>query len=117
MVPAQNQALNAFAERRQLGIRAVAGVVAPPPHGLTDATFNAGMASPRTSISKSREAQIDYKQNKAIKTFTDCHGHPLAQRVQRLTGANDDAALPEVHRLLASSAKHHDYGIVTNALT
>ena len=82
VVPAQNQALNAFAERRRLGMRAVAGVVAPPPQGLTDATFNAGMASLRTSISESREAQIDYEQNKAIKTFTDHHGQPLAQRVQ-----------------------------------
>ena len=116
VVPAQQQALNAFTERRRVGMRAVAGVVVPAPQGLTDAAFNAGMASLRTSISESREAQIAYERNKAIKTFTDRHGEPLAQRVQRLTGANDDATLPEVHQLLASSAKHLDYGIITNAL-
>ena len=116
VVPAQNQALNAFAERRRLGIRAVAGVLAPPVMGLTDATFNAGMASLRTSISDSRDAQIAYERNKANKTFTDRHGAPLAQRVHRLTGSVDDDALPEVHRLLARSAKHLDYGVITNAL-
>ena len=84
--------------------------------GLTDATFNAGMASLRTSISDSRDAQIAYERNKANKTFTDRQGAPLAQRVQRLTGAVDDTTLPEVHRLLATSAKHLDYGIITNAL-
>ena len=60
---------------------------------------------------------LQYQRDKDNKSFTDRHGEQLAQRVRNWCGVANDAALPEIHRLLAKSdGKARDCGIIQAAI-
>ena len=82
--------------------------------GLTTASFQQGVQAIQNTLTNTTNNTIDYQRQKDNKTFTAKHGTALAERIQRLTDANDDASLPEVHRLVAASGKHQAHGIIAS---
>ena len=63
------------------------------------------------------QAALQYQRDKDNKSFSDRHGGQLAARLWRWCNVTSDAALPEVHRLLAKSdGKARDYGIIKAAV-
>ena len=85
--------------------------------GLTTAAFTAGLDTLNATLNDNAAAAIQYDRDRNEKTFTDRHGASLAQRMHRLCNAADDAALPEVHKLLAKAPKGRDYAILRNAFS
>jgi len=59
-------------------------------------------------------ARLQFERDRLDKTITEKHGDSLAQRMHNLCNCVDDNGLPEVHRLLAKSNKHRDYGILAS---
>ena len=60
--------------------------------------------------------QLMYFRERDNKTFTQKHGNSLAQGLYNWCGVDTDAALPEIHQLLAKSPKNRDYAIITAQL-
>ena len=84
---------------------------------LSTAAFNTGVNAIVGRLERDNQNTLQYHRDKDNKSFTDRHGEQLAERVRRWCNVTDDAALPEIHRLLAKSdGKARDYGIIQSAL-
>lgn len=84
--------------------------------GLTTAAFTQGITEIRNTLTTTTNNTLDYHRQQNNKTFTAKHGTALAARVYRLTGATDDATLPEIHRLVAAASKAQAHNVVASAV-
>ena len=112
--PAHERALQVRTNMIRNDLLAKLGVGGP---GLTTAAFNTGVNALRNQMDQDAQAALQYQRDKDNKSFTDRHGAQLATRLWRWCNVTSDAALPEVHRLLAKSdGKARDYGIIQAAV-
>ena len=80
--------------------------------GLTTTAFETGIQTIRDALTATSENHLTYERSKAQKSYTDRHGTAMAERLYRLTGVNDDDHLPEIHRVLASTPKNRESGVL-----
>ena len=112
VVPLEVMALAAWTNTVKSRLQSQAGLGGP---GLTNHTFNAGVADLTTAMNDNAAARLQFERDRNEKSFTQRHGDSLAQRMHRLTGAADDAGLPEVHQLLAKAPRRSaDYALLGN---
>ena len=83
---------------------------------MTSAAFNLGIESLKNTLDTNANERLVFERDRNLKTFTERHGDALAELLYRHCGVDTDAALPEVHQLLAKSPKSRDYGILSAAL-
>jgi hypothetical protein len=80
--------------------------------GLSNATFNFGVASIRNQLEANLTSTLEFERAKGVKTFADYHGDALAQQMFLLCHCADDAGLPPVHALLLKTRKAQQYGVL-----
>jgi hypothetical protein len=108
-LPAASQALNACTVRITDQVLARVGVGGPQ---LSNAAFNNGVQRLKTVLNSNAQQQLQFEQDRAQKSFTDCFGEHLATHMYKMTGAADDDHLPEVHKILAKAPKGQYYAIL-----
>jgi len=110
--PVEHAALNAHVLAVKRDLKTRMGLGGP---GLTTAAFNLGMNQVTHAMEQASTEHLQFQRDRMETSFTDRHGDALAQQMQRLCDAADDAHLPEVHRLIAkTSSKSHHYGVLTS---
>ena len=113
-VPGNLMRLNAWVARTRTDALARLGLGGPQ---LTTAAFDAGITHLRNTLDANADTRLQFERDRMNRSFTDKYGPAATQRMYRLTGAADDAGLPESHRLLArSTSKGRDYAILGNLL-
>ena len=111
--PMQRAQLNAWVTRVRANSMNRIGALGP---GLTNGTFNSGMANLTNSMEARTRATIDYHRAAGNKTFADKHGDTLAERIFHPCNAADELALPEVHHTLVNAPKARECAIVSALL-
>ena len=110
VVPLEIMALTAWSNTVKERLQTQAGLGGP---GLTNHTFNVGVNNLTNTMNQNATARLQFERDRNDKSFTQRHGDSLAQRMHRLTGAADDAGLPEAHKLLAKAPrKSADYALL-----
>ena len=112
--PLRVQSLRRHAQQVQQAALSRLGLGGP---GLTTAAFNQGIVTLRDTMDENARQGRELERSKLTKTFTERHGDTLAQRMYNLTGAANDAGLPDIHGVLAkSTVKGRDYSILQAAV-
>ena len=111
LLPLENHALQAYSTRvREQQLHRL-GVGGP---GLTTAAFNAGVQRISQTLTDQHDATLAFERTRDDKTFTARCGEPIANVMHRLTGADRDENLPQIHNTLAKASKTTAYAILVN---
>jgi hypothetical protein len=81
---------------------------------LTTAAFEHGINAIRTVITETNTARLTHERERDTKSFSQVYGDSKAQIMYNLCGVADDAALPEIHKVLAKSHKSQANSILLN---
>ena len=101
--------LGAFTTQRIRHYMSLQGVGGPQ---LSNHAFQAGVNQLAQVLTDNHDDSKAFETQARLKTFRDKHGAALENRILRLTGAVDEAHLPEIHRLLVNSPKGREYSIL-----